>query len=61
MPGKSQLLRYTKNQASQQGTEEPTFMREIVVPQIDNGTPGDVGQDLRRSHIDADRLQYDDK
>jgi hypothetical protein len=45
MPGKSQLLRYTKNQASQEGTEEPTFMREIVVSQIDNGSPGDVGQD----------------
>jgi hypothetical protein len=35
-------------------------MREVVVPQIDYGIPGNIREDYRRGHVNADRLQHDD-
>jgi hypothetical protein len=61
MPLRSEILRCTKNEASKHGTEEPASMREIVVPQIDDGVPSGVRQNQRRGHVHADRLQHDDE
>src|SRR6516162_9425837 len=44
MSRENKILGYTKNEARQQGTEKPASMRKIVVPQIDEDTPGDVRQ-----------------
>ena len=44
MSRENKILGYTKNEAGQQGTEKPASMRKIVVPQIDEDTPGDVRQ-----------------
>ena len=59
MPLQSEILRRTENDGREQGTKEPAFMREIVVPQIDGGVPGDVRQNQRRGHVQTDRLQHD--
>ena len=61
MPSQSEFLRRTEKGGREQGTEEPASMREIVIPQIDGGVPGDVRQNQGRGHVHADRLQYDDE
>jgi len=60
MPVESEFLRCTKDDGCKHETEEPPSMCEIVVSQIDEGVPGDVWEDYRRSHVHADRLQHDD-
>src|SRR6476646_3387247 len=58
MAGKSEFFRCTEEDARKHETKEPAFMREVVVPQIDDGVPGNIRKDYRRGHVNANRLQH---
>ncbi len=39
VPGESEILRRTEDDAGKNGSEEPAFMREVVLAQIDDSVP----------------------